>query len=101
MATPRLRAWSWIPSAYLAEGIPFAIVGSAAGTLLKDLGHDDAEITVALASIGIVWSLKPLYAGFLDIFWTKRSWVVGLELLMGLLLVCAALSLGAREPFGA
>ena len=67
--------FAWVPTAYLAEGIPFAMVIWVAGTLFKDLGHSDTEITVSTASVGIMWSLKPLYAGFLDMFKTKRFWV--------------------------
>ena len=34
-------AASWVPSAYFAEGIPFAMVIWVAGTMFKDLGHSD------------------------------------------------------------
>ena len=37
------RAGSWVPTAYLAEGIPFAMVIWVAGTLFKDLGRSDAR----------------------------------------------------------
>src|SRR3954470_770295 len=84
---------SWVLSAYLAEGIPFAMVIWVAGTLFKDLGHKDSEITLATASIGIMWSLKPLYAGFLDMFRTKRFWVIVMEFAMAALLVLAAFAL--------
>ena len=73
---------TWVPSSYLAEGIPFAMVIWVAGTMFKDLGHSDSEITVSTASIGIMWSLKPLYAGFLDMFKTKRFWVIAMQLVM-------------------
>ena len=42
----------WVPSSYFAEGVPFAIVIWVAGTMFKDLGHSDAEITIATATIG-------------------------------------------------
>lgn len=83
--TPRSPI-AWVPSAYLAEGIPFAMVIWVAGTLFKDLGHSDSEITLATASVGIMWSLKPLYAGFLDMFKTKRFWVIAMQLVMACLL---------------
>ena len=49
---PVRRPWLWVPTAYLAEGIPFAMVIWVAGTMLKDLGHSDGQITLATASIG-------------------------------------------------
>jgi MFS transporter, PAT family, beta-lactamase induction signal transducer AmpG len=59
---------AWVPTAYLAEGIPFAMVIWCAGTMFKDLGHSDSEITVATAAVGIAWSLKPLWATLLDLY---------------------------------
>ncbi len=89
----------WVPSSYLAEGIPFAMVIWVAGTMFKDLGHSDSEITLWTASIGIMWSLKPLYAGFLDMFKTKRFWVIAMELLMAGVMALWASSLALPNYF--
>lgn len=89
----------WVPTAYLAEGIPYAIVLWVAGTLFKDLGHSDSDITVALASIGLAWSLKPFWAAFLDMFRTKRFFVLTMELAMAVLLGVLALALPLPNYF--
>jgi PAT family beta-lactamase induction signal transducer AmpG len=93
-SAPRVRSpWLWVPSSYLAEGIPFAMVIWVAGTMFKDLGHTDGQITLATASIGIAWSLKPLWAAFLDMYRTKKFFVLSMEVLMALLLAGIALVL--------
>jgi PAT family beta-lactamase induction signal transducer AmpG len=84
---------TWVPSAFIAEGIPFAMVMWVAGTMFKDLGHADADITLSLASIGIAWSLKPFWAAFLDMYRSKRFFVLSMEFLMALLLGLIALAL--------
>lgn len=84
---------AWVPTSYLAEGIPFAMVIWVAGTMFKDLGHSDGEITLATASIGIAWSLKPLWAAFLDMYRTKKFFVLAMEFLMAILLAFAASAL--------
>lgn len=89
----------WVPSSYLAEGIPFAMVIWVAGTMFKDLGHSDSEITLYTASTGIMWSLKPFYAGFLDMFKTKKFWVVAMELVMAVVLGLWAFSLALPNYF--
>jgi PAT family beta-lactamase induction signal transducer AmpG len=102
MTVPRRRAASpaaWVPSAYVAEGIPFAMVIWVAGTMFKDLGHSDSEITLGTASIGIAWSLKPLWAAFLDMVWTKRTWVLLAEAALAVLLACVAMALGLERYF--
>lgn len=98
--SPRIRnPWAWVPSSYLAEGIPFAMVIWVAGTMFKDLGHSDGEITLATASIGIAWSLKPLWAAFLDMFKTKKFFVLWMEALMALLLCGIAVALPLPNYF--
>jgi PAT family beta-lactamase induction signal transducer AmpG len=90
---------AWVPTAYLAEGIPFAMVIWAAGTMFKDLGRSDTEITVGTASIGIVWSMKPLWAAFLDMARTKKFWVILTELAAAALLAIAAVALRRADYF--
>jgi PAT family beta-lactamase induction signal transducer AmpG len=46
-----------------------------------------------------MWSLKPLYAGFLDMFRTKKFWVLSLEFAMADLLGVMALSLSLPSYF--
>ena len=89
----------WVVSNYVAMGIPFSMVIWVAGTMFKDLGHSDSEITVATASIGIVWSLKPLWAGFLDMFKTKKFWVLSTEFFIGVLFVLMGLALNIHSYF--
>ena len=94
----RNPAW-WVTSSYFAMGVPFAMVVWVAGTLLKDLGHTDSEITLSTGSVVIMWSLKPLYAGFLDMFKTKKFWVVSMEFLIAILLGLIALALPLPNYF--
>jgi len=91
--------WAWVPTSYLSEGIPFAMVIWVAGTMFKDLGHTDGQITLATASIGIAWSLKPLWAAFLDMYKTKKFFVLLMEILMALLLCGIAVALPLPNYF--
>lgn len=98
-AAPVRNPWLWVPSSYLAEGIPFAMVIWVAGTMFKDLGHTDGQITVATASIGIAWSLKPFWAAFLDMYKTKKFFVLMMEVLMAALLAGIAVCLPLPNYF--
>jgi len=89
----------WVPSLYFAMGIPFAMVIWVAGRMFKDLSHSDGQITVATASIGIMWSLKPLWAAFLDMYRTKRFWVLTMEFALTGLLILIALALPLPNYF--
>jgi PAT family beta-lactamase induction signal transducer AmpG len=83
----------WVPSAYLAEGIPFAMAVWVAGTMFKNLGHSDSETALVTGTIGIAWSLKPFWAAFLDMFKTKKFFVVATELIMAVIIAAMAAAL--------
>lgn len=77
---------AWVPSLYVAMGIPFSLVIWVAGTMFKDLGHTDTDIALATGSVGLAWSLKPFWASFLDMFRTKKFWVLSMEVVIAVLL---------------
>ncbi|HXX66067.1 MAG TPA: hypothetical protein VEK07_02740 [Polyangiaceae bacterium] len=91
---PWWRSLAWVPSLYLAMGIPFNVVmGGTAARMYKSLGYPDSKITIALGSIGVAWSLKPLWAAFLDMYRTKKFFVLLMEVLLGILFTSVAMSL--------
>lgn len=88
-----LRPFLWVPSLYLAMGIPFNVINGTASTMFKSLGVSDGQITVALGSIVVAWSLKPFWAAFLDMYRTKKFFVLTMEILIAALFAGVALSL--------
>lgn len=91
-----LRNMFWVASLYLAMGIPYNVINGTAVRMFKSLGYADSQITVAVGSIGIAWSLKPLWAAFLDMYRTKKFFVLTMELLCGSLF--AAIAMAVTEP---
>jgi MFS transporter, PAT family, beta-lactamase induction signal transducer AmpG len=77
---------AWVPSLYIAMGIPFSLVIWVTGTMFKNLGLEDTQIALATGSVGLAWSLKPLWASFLDMYRTKKFWVLSMEVAIALLL---------------
>ncbi|WP_438481938.1 hypothetical protein [Oleiharenicola lentus] len=88
-----LNPWLWVPTLYLAMGIPFNVINGTASTMFKSLGVSDAQNTVALGSVIVAWSLKPLWAAFLDMFRTKKFFVLAMEFLIAALFVGVAMAL--------
>ena len=90
---------SWVPSGYFAEGIPYVMITWVAATMFKDLGHSDTEITFWVGNITLMWSLKPLWAAFLDMFKTKKWIVLAMEFGMVCLLVLVGFCLPMSSYF--
>ena len=87
---PPLR---WIPSLYFAMGLPFVVLNMVSAVLYKDLGISDAQIAFWTSLIMWPWTIKFLWSPFLELYRTKKFWVVGSQLLSGVLFGVAALSL--------
>jgi MFS transporter, PAT family, beta-lactamase induction signal transducer AmpG len=85
------RPATWVPTLYLAMGIPFSMVNWVVASMFKDMKYSDTATMAATGSIVVVWSLKPFWAEFLDMSLTKRAWVLTMEfLLCGVLGLLAA-----------
>lgn len=74
--------WLWIPSLYLAEGLPNAIVVTVAVVLLKNLGMDNSHVALYTSLLYIPWVIKPFWAPFVDILSSKRHWIIAMQLLI-------------------
>ncbi len=75
--------WSWVPSLYFAEGIPYVAVMTVAMIFYKQLGMSNAEITFYTSWLYLPWVIKPLWSPFVDIIKTKRWWITSMQLLIG------------------
>jgi PAT family beta-lactamase induction signal transducer AmpG len=80
----------WVPSLYLAMGIPNAAVSVMSKTMYKNLGISNEAMVLATSSIYFPWVLKPLWAPFLEPYLTKRGWVLSMQLLMAIALALVA-----------
>src|SRR5690349_4507480 len=64
--------WSWIPSLYLAEGLPNALVTTVALLLYKALGISNTRIAVYTGLFYLPWVIKPLWSPVVDLLGTRR-----------------------------
>ncbi len=78
-----LRPWSWIPSLYFAEGLPYVIVMTVSVVMYKRLGVSNTEIALYTSWLYLPWIIKPLWSPLIEILGTKRSWIVTMQLLIG------------------
>ena len=82
--SPRtLTPWSWVPSLYFAEGLPYVAVTLLSIEIYMQMGLSDAQITFYTSWLYLPWVIKPFWSPFLDLFKTKRWWIVAMELLLG------------------
>lgn len=74
--------WLWIPTLYFVEGIPYFIVNTISLIMFKDMGMDNGTLALLTSLISLPWVVKPLWSPFVDIFRSKRWWIVTMQVLM-------------------
>ncbi|HUL20434.1 MAG TPA: MFS transporter [Thermodesulfobacteriota bacterium] len=102
MATPKPRLrnpWAWVPSLYVAEGIPYVIAMTVSVVLYKRLGISNTDIAFYTSWLYLPWVIKPLWSPFVELYRTKRYWILLMQLLIGASFACVAFTLPAARFF--
>jgi MFS transporter, PAT family, beta-lactamase induction signal transducer AmpG len=88
MAKNRLKTsanspWTWIPTLYFAEGIPYVVVVTVAVIMFKRFGISNSDIALYTSWLYLPWVIKPLWSPVVDLLKTKRWWIVFMQLILG------------------
>jgi PAT family beta-lactamase induction signal transducer AmpG len=89
----------WIPSLYLAEGLPYVIVMSLSVIMYKRLGISNTEIALYTSWLYLPWVIKPLWSPVVDLLKTKRIWILIMQFFIGVGLAGVALTVPADNFF--
>jgi PAT family beta-lactamase induction signal transducer AmpG len=98
---PRFRRnpWSWVPSLYFAEGIPYAMVTAVSIVMYKELGISNAQLTFYTSWLSLPWVLKPIWSPVVDLLKTRRLWIWIMQFIIGACLAGVALTIPAPHFF--
>lgn len=89
----------WIPTTWLAMGLPFVVLAAASSIMFKNMGISNTKIAFWTSLIMLPWTLKPLWAPFLEMFKTKKFFVYTTQIFTGVLFGMVAISLHADNFF--
>ncbi|MBP7868207.1 MAG: MFS transporter [Acidobacteria bacterium] len=73
----------WVGSTYFIEGLPYMIVRALSSVYFTDIGVKERYIGY-LNFLGIPWNFKWAWAPLVDLFFTKRAWLVAVQFLLAL-----------------
>lgn len=91
--SPKAHPALWVPTNYFAMGLPFVVIAQASVLMLKNLGVSDSQSAFWTSFILWPWTLKPLWSPVLEMFRTKKYFVVATQLMTGVLFALVAFSL--------
>ena len=67
--------------------------------LYKRLGISNTDIALYTSWLYLPWVIKPLWSPFVDLYRTKRFWILLMQLLIGASLACIAFTIPASRFF--
>lgn len=91
--------WTWVPTLYYAEGIPYVIVMTVSVIMYKRLGISNTDIALYTSWLYLPWVIKPLWSPVVDLLKTKRFWIITMQLIVGAGLAGVALTIPVPNFF--
>ena len=85
--------WLWVPTLYLAEGIPYVLVMFVSTVMYQNLGISNADIAFYTSLLYLPWVIKPFWSPFVDNLNTKRFWIILMQFTIAIGLIGIALFL--------
>lgn len=90
---------AWVPTLYFAMGMPFVVLNMVCTLMYKGMGVSDAQIAFWTSLIMLPWTLKPLWSPFLEMYRTKKFFVVLTQILSGICFALVAFALNLPNFF--
>ena len=83
----------WVPSSYLAMGLIYVTVGSVANVMFKNMGMDNVNAAFWSSMLGFPYTFKFVWAPLLELYQSKKFFVVLMQFLIAGSIACAAFAL--------
>lgn len=97
--TKQTKPAFWVPPAYFAMGFPFVFIAQASAIMYKNMGITDTQITLWTGLLILPWTLKPLWSPLLEMFKSKKYFVIGSQFITALTFALIALALPLNDFF--
>jgi MFS transporter, PAT family, beta-lactamase induction signal transducer AmpG len=90
---PYPNPFLWVPSSYLAMGLIYVTVGSVANVMFKNMGMDNTNAAFWSSILGFPYTFKFLWAPLLELYKTKKFFVVLMQFFLAASIVGVAFAL--------
>ena len=91
--------WTWIPTLYMAEALPYVAVMTISTIMYKRLGISNTDIALYTGWLYLPWVIKPFWSPFVDLMKTKRWWTITMQFIIAIGFACIAFSLSTSFFF--
>lgn len=100
MTTEKLKSpIRWVPTLYFAMGLPFVVLNMVSAVMFKDLGISDSQIAFWTSLIMWPWTIKFLWSPVLELYKTRKFFVVLTQITSGVLFGLVAFAINLPSFF--
>ena len=100
MSTEKLKSpIRWVPTLYFAMGLPFVVLNMVSAVMFKDLGISDSQIAFWTSLIMWPWTIKFLWSPVLELYKTRKFFVVLTQIASGVLFGLVAFAINLPSFF--
>src|SRR5436305_11208353 len=93
-ATPTYKnPFLWVPSSYLTMGLIYVAVGTVANIMFRNMGMENDKAAFWSSILGFPYTFKFLWAPALELYKTKKFFVVLMQFAISVALVGVAFGL--------
>jgi PAT family beta-lactamase induction signal transducer AmpG len=87
--------WYYVPTLYFAEGLPYIMVNVVSTIMYKKMGMSNQFIGLT-SILYLPWVIKMLWSPAVDIYKTRRAWLLSCQILMAAVFALLALSINTK-----
>jgi len=84
----------WVPSGYFTMALGYTMLTSVTAIMFKNLGMDNGRAAAYSSMLILAYTIKPLFAPIVEMYRTKKFFVLCAQVLVGLGFAGAALAMG-------
>ncbi|WP_228893302.1 MFS transporter [Pseudoduganella aquatica] len=74
----------WVPTGYFTMALAYVMLTSVSSIMFKNLGMDNGQAAGYSSMLIFAYTIKPLFAPFVDMYRTKKFFVLATQLLLAL-----------------
>ena len=90
----------WVPTGYFTMALGYVMLTSVTAIMFKNLGMDNGRAAQYSSLLILAYTVKPLFAPFVEMYRTKKFFVLCAQVLIGLGFAGAALAMGLPGYMG-
>jgi PAT family beta-lactamase induction signal transducer AmpG len=92
----KITPWIYVPTLYFAEGLPYIIVNTVSTIMYKKMGMSNQFIGFT-SILYLPWVIKMFWSPVVDIYRTKRTWIIKTQLFMAIVFALLALGIDSSH----